>query len=158
MKLYLFQHGQGVSFDIEPDKVRYFNEIRRNKCICADATTYDYEYLFKERNYPKQIDYLQVDCEPAEITFAALKQIPLNDYRFSVITFETDLYASKSNVHIQRESWELLSSLGYVRVCKNVENEGNPYEDWWIDPDVIPEERWDPFCIDNVEFSEIVLT
>jgi hypothetical protein len=32
----------GVSFEIESDKVEYFNSIRKNKCICADATKFDY--------------------------------------------------------------------------------------------------------------------
>jgi hypothetical protein len=54
----------GVSFELDGDKVIYFNTIRRNKCICADATAYDYKFLFQERNYPKQIDYLQLDIDP----------------------------------------------------------------------------------------------
>ena len=40
----------GVSFEIDPIKVDYFNTIRRNKCICEDATAFDYKFLFKERN------------------------------------------------------------------------------------------------------------
>ena len=47
----------GVSFELDADKVTYFNTIRKNKCLCEDATTYDYKSLFEERNYPKQIDY-----------------------------------------------------------------------------------------------------
>lgn len=146
----------GVSFEIDPVKVDYFNTIRRNKCICEDATAFDYEYLFKERNYPKQIDYLQLDCDPPQVTLQCLKKLPLEDYRFSVITFETDLYAGGGDV--QREQWEILMNLGYQRVAKNVRNEGNPYEDWWIDPEVVDEEDWKPFAIDNVEFSKIILT
>jgi len=145
----------GVSFEIDPVKVEYFNTIRRNKCICEDATAFDYKYLFNERNYPKQIDYLQLDCDPPQVTLACLKQLPLEDYRFSVITFETDLYAGGHSV--QKEQWEILMSLGYKRVAKNVCNEGNPYEDWWIDPLVVPEERYKPFMIDDVEFSKIIL-
>ena len=146
----------GVSFEIDPVKVDYFNTIRRNKCICEDATAFDYEYLFKERNYPKQIDYLQLDCDPPQVTLQCLKKLPLEEYRFSIITFETDLYAGGGDV--QREQWEILMNLGYQRVAKNVRNEGNPYEDWWIDPEVIDEEDWKPFAIDNVEFSKIILT
>ena len=26
----------GVSFELDSDKVKYFNSIRKNKCICAD--------------------------------------------------------------------------------------------------------------------------
>ena len=146
----------GVSFEIDPVKVDYFNTIRRNKCICADATEFDYKYLFEERNYPKQIDYLQLDCDPPQVTLQCFNRLPLEDYRFSVITFETDLYAGGGDV--QRQQWETLTNLGYQRVAKNVKNEGNPYEDWWVDPEVIPEDTWKEFCIDNVEFGNIILT
>jgi len=146
----------GVSFEIDPVKVDYFNTIRRNKCICADATEFDYKYLFEERNYPKQIDYLQLDCDPPQVTLQCLNRLPLEDYRFSVITFETDLYAGGGDV--QRQQWETLTNLGYQRVAKNVKNEGNPYEDWWVDPEVISEDTWKEFCIDNVEFGNIILT
>ncbi len=145
----------GVSFEIESDKVNYFNTIRKNKCICADATKFDYKSLFDERKYPKQIDYLQLDCDPPQITLECLKKLPIEDYRFSVITFETDLYAGGQDV--QTEHWKLLTSFGYQRVVKNIKNEGNPYEDWWIDPLVIGEHMWKQFLNQNVEFSEVIL-
>ena len=145
----------GVSFEIESDKVDYFNTIRKNKCICADATKFDYKSLFDERKYPKQIDCLQLDCDPPQITLECLKKLPLEDYRFSVITFETDLYAGGQDVQI--EHWQILSSLGYQRVVKNIKNEGNPYEDWWIDPLVIGEHMWKQFLNEDVEFSEVIL-
>jgi len=146
---------KGVSFEIESNKVEYFNTIRKNKCICADATKYDYKFLFDERKYPKQIDYLQVDCDPPQITLECLKNLPLEDYRFSVITFETDLYAGGQEV--QEEQEEILVKLGYQRIVKNVQNEGNPYEDWWIDPFIVPKERWEKFIHSDIEFSKIIL-
>jgi hypothetical protein len=156
---YLFESQYdwiGVSFEIENDKVNYFNSVRKNKCICADATRFDYKNLFDKRKYPKQIDYLQLDCDPPQITLECLKQLPLDDYRFSVITFETDLYAGGADV--QKEQCKILMDLGYHRVAKNVNSENNPYEDWWVDPKVVDEEHWKPFVIDNVEFSKIILT
>ena len=133
----------GVSFELDSDKVKYFNFIRKNKCICADATTYDYKSLFEERNYPKQIDYLQLDIDPAEGTLRALKALPLDDYRFSVITYETDVYSSGAD--IQDEEISILKDAGYQLVVKNIKNEDNPFEDWWIDPNIISEEKWRPY-------------
>jgi len=98
---------------------------------------------------------LQLDCDPPQITLECLKKLPLEDYRFSVITFETDLYAGGQDV--QTEHWKILTSLGYQRVVKNIKNEGNPYEDWWIDPLVIGEHMWKQFLNQNVEFSEVIL-
>ena len=133
----------GVSFELDSDKVSYFNSVRRNKCLCHDATTYDYKYLFEERNYPKQIDYLQLDIDPAEGTLNALKALPLDEYRFSVITYETDVYSSGAD--IQDEEIAILKDAGYQLVIKNIKNEGNPFEDWWIDPNIISEEKWKPY-------------
>ncbi len=146
----------GVSFELDGDKVSYFNTIRRNKCICADATDYDYKFLFEERKYPKQIDYLQLDIDPAPQTLEALKKLPLDDYRFSVITYETDVY--RHGPDIQDEQIDILKSYGYQLVAKNVQCEGNPYEDWWIDPAIVSEDVWKPFRTDiGSDSMEVIL-
>ena len=146
----------GVSFERDADNVTFFNTIRKNKCICEDATLYDYKSLFEERNYPKQIDYLQLDIDPAEGTLRALKALPLNDYRFSVITYETDVYSSGAD--IQDEQIEILESHGYQLVAKNVKCEGNPYEDWWIDPAIVSEDVWKPYKTRiGLESNEVIL-
>ena len=133
----------GISFELDADKVAFFNTIRKNKCLCEDATLYDYKSLFQKSNYPKQIDYLQLDIDPAEGTLRALKALPLDDYRFSVITYETDVYSSGAD--IQDEQIEILESHGYQLVAKNVKCEGNPYEDWWVDPAIVSEDVWKPY-------------
>ena len=133
----------GISFELDADKVAFFNTIRKNKCLCEDATLYDYKSIFEERNYPKQIDYLQLDIDPAEGTLRALKALPLDNYRFSVITYETDVYSSGAD--IQDEQIEILESHGYQLVAKNVKCEGNPYEDWWVDPAIVSEDVWKPY-------------
>ena len=147
----------GISFELDGDKVIYFNSIRRNKCLCEDATTFDYKFLFEDRNFPKQIDYLQLDIDPAEGTLAALKALPLDDYRFSVITYETDVYSSGAD--IQDEQIEILESHGYQLVAKNVKCEGNPYEDWWIDPAIVSENVWKPYKTRiGLESNEVILS
>ena len=133
----------GISFELDADKVAFFNTIRKNKCLCEDATLYDYKSFFQKSNYPKQIDYLQLDIDPAEGTLRALKVLPLDDYRFSVITYETDVYSSGAD--IQDEQIEILESHGYQLVAKNVKCEGNPYEDWWVDPAIVSEDVWKPY-------------
>ena len=143
----------GNSFDIEKEKVDYFNTQRKNKCIYADATTYDYASL----GYPEQIDYLSLDCDPAEITLDCLKQLPLDKHRFSVITYETDVYHDGADY--RDEQRQILQSHGYQLVVRNVMNEGNPFEDWWVDPTVVPEERWKPFKFGSLgtEGREVIL-
>ena len=142
----------GVSFEYDAEKVAFFNTIRRNKCICTDATTFDFKFLFEQRNYPKQIDYLQLDLDPAEGTLAALKQLPLDDYRFTAITYETDVY--RAGADVQDEEIEYLKSYGYELVVRNVANEGNPYEDWWVDPNVVDRAIIDKLKMDGRRAKE----
>jgi hypothetical protein len=130
---------QGVGFEWNDSICNFYNQIRKNKCITTDATQFDYLKYFQDNNFPKQIDYLQLDIDPAYQTLAALKQLPLKEYRFSVITYEHDLYAGPENEQIKEESKEILSSLGYKLLIENVDD-GSPdrvFEDWWIDPQVI---------------------
>ena len=87
---------------------------------------------------PKQIDYLQVDIEPAQQTLNALLQLPHDDYRFSVITYESDIY--RDGPDCQEEAMKFLESHGYELVVRNVANEGNPYEDWYVDPQIVDAE------------------
>jgi len=102
-----------------------------------------YTKLFEEKKFPKQIDYLQVDIEPAWQTLNALKALPLDEYRFSVITYETDSY--KDGPDAGEEAMEILLSLGYQLVVRNVANLNNPYEDWYVDPQVVNPEIVEKF-------------
>lgn len=125
----------GISFELNADKVQYYNSIRKNPCICTDATRANYREIFSKHNLPKTIDYLQVDIEPAWQTLEALKKLPLDEYSFSVITYETDLYNGGEQASV--ESHKLLADYGYKLVVKNVANQGFPYENWYVKPDLV---------------------
>jgi len=129
---------KGLSFELNFEKVKYYNSVRENLCICADATIIDYEQIFYNHQLPNFIDYLQVDIEPSWQTLKALKKLPLDKYRFSVITFETDLY--KDGEESAKESHHILTELGYELVIKNVACQGLPYENWYVDPNNINKE------------------
>ena len=141
----------GVALDISRKCVNRYNKQRSNKCILADATNFDYEEALLNFGAPNQIDYLQVDIEPARQSLAALKNLPLDKRRFSVITFEHDVYASKENLEVQSESRQILQSFGYELVVRNVMSHGNPYEDWWVDPNVVDSQLIEEFRAENIE-------
>jgi hypothetical protein len=130
---------RGISFDIDRDRVKEFNDNRINKCYETDATVFDYKKLFDNIGLPKQIDYLQIDIDPSPQSLKALLSLPLNDYRFSVITFEHDIYAHESHFEIKNKQIEVLSGLGYKLIKENVHlgDPNFPFEDWWIDPNVV---------------------
>lgn len=132
----------GISIDIDPRFEKPFLSKRKSKFLVKNALTCDYKELFKEYNVPSQVDYLQIDIEPQINTFNCLKMIPLDDYRFSVITFETDYYAKNIDRDIaemvRTESRKILESHGYLMVAGDVCTLGNdPFEDWWVDPRVV---------------------
>ena len=120
--------------------VNKFNGIRENKCLLQDATTADYKEIFNRLGYDKVIDYLQIDCEPAKNSFDALLQIPFDDYQFRVITFEHDSTNEKTNSY-KDKSRKYLEFLGYELLVSDVSvGDNNPFEDWWIKPELIDKE------------------
>ena len=104
-----------------------------------------------------------------------MKKLPLEVYRFSVITYETEVYRAGIDGYYdeiwQKQSAEIFESHGYELVIKNVANMGNPYEDWWVDPKVVDRAIIDKFsktdswsresteCIfNNTQFSIMPIT
>lgn len=145
---------EGKGIEILPEEVAKYNGQRKNKVIHSDATKVDYDSLLSElSNYYQNdgcFDYLQVDCEPPSVSFQILKMIPFDSYKFAVITFEHDHYADLEKV-IRKESREFLESKGYVLVIGNVSmNEYCPYEDWWVHPDLVPQDKIDEM-LNNAE-------
>ena len=138
---------QGISIDYDPNSVDLFNQSRKNTCVLADATKFDYRGCLKLHNFPHTIDYLQLDIDPAANTLIALKQIPFDEYKFVAITFEHDLYLNSENLAVKTEATEILTKFGYVRVVNDVmvipnvvgHNGGRwaPFEDWWIHKDFL---------------------
>lgn len=135
---------KGLSIDIDSTTKKTFKKNhRKNSVIIQDALTIDYSAVFKKNNFSYQIDFLQVDIEPQANTLNCLKILPLDTYRFSVISYETDYYdpsvsreASKKN---RDESRHILLAHGYELVVGNVANVSNedPFEDWYVDPQVV---------------------
>lgn len=133
---------KGHGFDINPLAV---HPDRKTPCVLKDALSVDYDELLSDMEYGDVIDYLQVDLEPAEITFAALKVIPFDKYKFKVITFEHDYYNDESK-SIRDQSREYLKSKGYELLVTNVAPDTlRVFEDWWVHPDFFDKETLDRF-------------
>jgi hypothetical protein len=127
----------GISLELNAKRCSEFNIKRRNVCINDNAIKFNYKKRFKEINFPRTFDYLQLDIEPARNTFRALLKFPLRDYKPFIITFEHDKYANKFNWSIQFLAFLYLYVYGYKRIEKNVTllAEGQvkkPFEDWYV--------------------------
>jgi hypothetical protein len=143
---WLLENGfdwKGVAFDVIPRVVDEVNANRKNPCILHDATTFDFRKYFEENDFPKQIDYLQVDMDagydtrgneigPDSLCLKGLVNLPLSSYRFTIIQFEHDCMNNYKNTPDRDAQRAILSSYGYKLVQRH------PHEDWWIDSTVIP--------------------
>lgn len=127
----------GVSIDINPEEIKKFQKVRNNLALTQNALTLNYSELFLNLKFNSNIDYLQIDCEPAETTYKVLQQIPFNDYKFAVITYEHDYYADETKSY-REKSRQFLESKGYVMVVGDIAPDKNStFEDWWIHPELV---------------------
>jgi hypothetical protein len=122
----------GLAFELRNTYADFYNWRRRNDCIQCDATEVDYAAIFDQYKVPERIHFLQVDIEPSLATLAALKALPHEKFRFSIIVFEHDNYQSTEKV--DTTSRRFLSDLGYHLLVEDVQISKNSFEDWWIDP------------------------
>lgn len=144
---------RGFSYEIMQQRVDDYNKLRSNTCYCENATMVDYLSAFEKHDFPKQIDYLSLDIEPHSQTMKCLKKLPLDDYRFSVITYEHDSYAGGDVSKI--ESREILQSYGYQLVVSDLTHGGNSFEDWYVDPTIVDEKIYSPFIAQNIEHTTL---
>jgi len=128
----------GVSIDYDQSQIDKYPDVRDTQTICADATKIDYVELLKEHD---DYDYLQLDCDPARVTFEVLTKIPFEKHRFAVITFEHDYFADEMS-GVREKSRKYLQTQGYELVVSNIApNRYNSYEDWWVHPELVDRER-----------------
>lgn len=131
----------GISLDFDKGFIEQYQEKRSNVALLRDATKLNYIELLESLEYGTEIDYLQIDCDPPEVSYDILSKIPFEKLKFSVVTFEHDCYAAGDS--IKEKSRKLLKSFGYKLIFDEVSFDGeNSYEDWWIHPKLVDEERF----------------
>jgi len=139
---------EGISVDISgSSRDRFIDEGRSAVFYLGDALVMDYDKMLSDHEFETQVDYLSIDLEPNIQTLECLKNLPLDKFRFSVITYETDAYdenapggvdGSRERMH---ESREIFKSYGYELVSGNISDldTEHPFEDWYVDPEVVDE-------------------
>jgi hypothetical protein len=130
----------GISIDIEDVSKSFTEYSRKTKVVTEDALIIDYEKLLIDSEFPNNIDYLQLDIEPPLNTLECLKKIPFDKYKFSIITYETEVYYSSKD--IRDESRRILKNNGYELIFADLccNRSDLPFEDWYIHPDLIKEQ------------------
>ena len=151
---------RGLAIDIAEGLEKFYKKHRTSNFYTGDAVTADFEYLLRNSfGDLKRIDYLSIDIEPRSQTLECLRRLPLGDYRFSVITYETDFYSTESSIEdaikVRNESRLILLSHGYLLIGKGIACSGpmNVFEDWYVDPTVVPSELYS-VLLDREEFND----
>lgn len=126
----------GICCDIETEE-----RLRehRQAIVVGDFFREDWKERCASIAVDHRIDYLSLDLEPPHMTLLALCDLPLSQFRFSVITIEHDAYRCSDSIRTAMRA--ILLDHGYVRVASDVEVEGMPFEDWWVDPQVVDVEH-----------------
>ena len=132
---------KGIMVDYESYFLPMYKEVRPNSIhLIDDATKIDYANIFKNNNVPFVIDYLQIDLEVSNgstiKTLQKLDEEIFDKHIFVTITFEHDIYCSNFD-NTREKSREIFKRRGYYCVFQDVQNGGNPYEDWYVHPDFV---------------------
>lgn len=124
----------GVSLEINQSLVDQWLIERPNDIIInADATKVDFNGIYNN-SLPKNIDYLQLDIDPASNTYKALKNIPFDQIQFNVITYEHDYYIDNNEYRLRSRNF--LKDKNYVLIASNISPDNNsPFEDWYVHKD-----------------------
>jgi hypothetical protein len=132
---------KGVMVEYDKKYLTLYEQQRPNSIhVMQDATTIDYKNLLETNNFPLSIDYLQLDLEANNgSTLRTLQNLDTNifdTYRFATITFEHDIYHTNYG-NTRLESRKIFNKRGYVCVFENINNQGYPYEDWYVHPELV---------------------
>lgn len=139
----------GINIDIRAFE-NHWKTFRKSPFIPCDATRCNYSELFSIYfNNVFDIDYLSIDID--HLSAIVLDKIPLDKYKFSVITIEHDLYANGHTLKTLQHN--ILNRHNYVCMVENVMLNGNPYEDWLVSKEIYNKYNKKLF---NVESSDVL--
>jgi len=132
---------KGIMVEYEQSYLGLYKQYRPNSIhVIKDATQIDYKHLFETNNVPSCIDYLQIDLEANNgSTIQTLQKLDaeiFSTYKFATVTFEHDVYHT-NYANTRLTSREIFQRNGYMCVFEDISNEGSPYEDWYVHPDLV---------------------
>ena len=140
----------GLSLELDKELHAAFSLSRTNPCFNVDAQSFGYSEVLAGYFPDSVVDYLSIDVDD---NLPLLHSLPFNQFRFAVITFEHDAYLHGPEV--MRKSRNFFDQLGYRRICSNVCTQGRDFEDWYVDPTLVPEKTFGPFVSEGCEAGDI---
>lgn len=144
---------RGLMVEFNKDWEPNYEHCRKSKYLMQDATTINWGDALS--SFPENIDYLQIDLEVINrSTIETLENLNMvmDKYKFAVITFEHDIYRGDF-FNTRQRSREIFENRGYKCIFRDVKNENNPFEDWYIHPDLV-DFKQEVKC--NLDYKEIL--
>ena len=132
---------KGIMVEYDNQYLPLYKQHRPNSIhVINDATKIDYKNVFETNNMPFSFDYLQIDLEANNgSTLKTLQKLDneiFDTYKFATVTFEHDIYHTNF-ANTRLESRNIFAKRGYICVFEDINNENNPYEDWYVHPDLV---------------------
>ena len=141
----------GFLFDIDPRWTEPVARTRSSPLIVADVSTFDWiKFLDDNQLSGTQMDYLSFDVDEASL--ATIRRFPFDRLSFRVCTIEHDRY--RFGDAVADEMRAILQSNGYSLVCKDVRNQGQPYEDWYVHSSL--QSRVEGLFCDYMEWTDVL--
>jgi hypothetical protein len=148
---------RGLSVDMRRARIQHHATERKNPAVRLNALKANWEVVFKEHQFPNQIDYLSMDVDSA--SYDALVRLPWKLHRYTVITFEHAAYLYGPAMRARSRKFLLCN--GYALACGNICHAGNCFEDWYVDMLEVPVERLVQLCRrseEPIEWNEYILS
>jgi FkbM family methyltransferase len=112
-----------------------------------DARKINYKKLLDDNNFPKNIDYLQIDLDVDNKstldTLLLLNETVFDTYKFSTITFEHDIYRGDF-FNTRKISREIFKNRGYLLIFPDISTDQGcigtgwqSFEDWYVHPELV---------------------
>jgi hypothetical protein len=137
---------EGLAFDIgDVEKDEGWHEHRRAKFYQVDATSKAFTTLLRNLVGNRIVDYISLDVDfgTRQHTHLALQRIIDADVKFKIMTLEHEYF--KYGDLVTYPTRKILKEKGYQMLFENVCFPDGPgrdgWEDWWIDPKLIPHEN-----------------
>ena len=162
---------KGIMVDCVESFLPFYQLTRTNSIpVINDATQINYLELLNQNNFPKNMDYLQIDLNVTDRTNLTTLEILSRDvfpeYKFATITFNHDAYTTdwdnlvefkNTIIETREQSRNILNNFGYILVFPDVKNGENSFEDWYIHPDLVNMEYVNKIKTDqSLIFTEIM--
>jgi len=139
---------KGVLVEYEKQYEESYKKYRKNSIyIIDDARKIDYKNTLEINEFPKNIDYLQIDLDVDNKstleTLLLFDETIFDTYKFATITFEHDFYRGDF-FNTRQISREIFKKRGYCLVFPDIcTDQGcvgtgwQPFEDWYVHPDLV---------------------